>query len=201
MVSFSSMVCRGFVISAATLWFLACSSGGSGSAEGNEEEVRKKRDAGADVTNDVKTTDSAADATTDGNSSREVFHYRYGNQINGSELVIHADGRVDHGERTCCPPHTDAVTDKNLSEEELRALRADIDAAALGKITTQSAEGGEGSRFGSVTAETANGIPVVVWKRESVNSALSALVTTNDSAAANRLIAWGSARATQKIVP
>lgn len=63
-------------------------------------------------------------------------HYFWANQINQSRLRIFDDGRIEHGEGTCCPPETTPV-EHSLLDEAARASLSDAIAAvaAAGQTT------------------------------------------------------------------
>ncbi len=91
-----------------------------------------------------------------------LVKYRYGNQIYGSELQIFDDGSVAHGERTCCPPHTDNIPETNLSTTKVIELKDWIQGAALGNIVSTSGhQTAEGSESGRLTAGQ-NGVEILV---------------------------------------
>jgi hypothetical protein len=80
-----------------------------------------------------------------------LLTYRYGNQITGSELTVHDDGRVEHIERTCCPPTSTPVTEADLDGTALAMLRAQIAAvAAAGTATTDGHPTSAGSSNGEL---------------------------------------------------
>jgi hypothetical protein len=85
-------------------------------------------------------------------STNVLIDYSYGNQIAGSTLQILADGSVIHGERTCCPPHTD-MNEETLDSATLTALQEWIADAASGTVlTTQGHPTALGSSSGTLLA-------------------------------------------------
>jgi hypothetical protein len=78
-----------------------------------------------------------------------LVHYQYGNQIMGSTLDILSDGTMQHEERSCCPPHSDQITETKLSAEELKQLKGWIRAvAAASETVSQGAPTALGSDSG-----------------------------------------------------
>jgi len=133
------------------------------------------------------TTKIAADVDAevmDCGASGPIVEYRFGNQIFGSEVSIQADGVIDHGERTCCPPHTDTVTEKKLSAAKLEQLLAAIDAAS--HADTKVTEGGpttEGSQSGILEVHTAAGDKIVIHDIERTTTVDSVEYNTAPEAA------------------
>ena len=87
----------------------------------------------------------------------KLVDYRFGNQIKGSTLTIFSDGQIVHTERTCCPPRTDDLIEKNLNIEELKNLILFVEKATLaGQSTYRAGQSGNGSSAGTLTAFRAN---------------------------------------------
>lgn len=92
-----------------------------------------------------------------------IIDYSYGNQIFGSTLKIYDDGSIEHGERTCCPPHTDRVPESDLNPGKLADLKDWIREAAVGIVISPAGRAtAEGSESGSLTAFQSGGAEVTV---------------------------------------
>jgi hypothetical protein len=119
-----------------------------------------------------------------------LVEFTNGNQIYGSKLTIFSDGSVTHGERSCCPPHTDPVPEANLSTAQLSDLETLIAQASTGKLLVQAGSAtADGSLSGSLLAYS-GGNPVIVFEVDRnpvVQPGRLNKVTSNQSSAANAI--------------
>ncbi|MCA9672563.1 MAG: hypothetical protein KC503_43510 [Myxococcales bacterium] len=145
-----------FVVLSLLLLAAAC---GDTSSPGTDSSIADSGSA------DQTVSDSGApdSSTPDGTKTDVLVHYSFGNQIEGSELTIFVDGRIEHGERSCCPPKTEPQLQPSLGAAELSDLSAKVAAAAL--VASKSTTGSPtalGSNAGELIAYTADGTRLVL---------------------------------------
>jgi hypothetical protein len=119
-----------------------------------------------------------------------LVKFTNGNQIYGSNLTIFSDGSITHGERTCCPPHTNPVPEPKLSTAQLSDLETLISQASTGQLLVQSGSAtADGSLSGSLLAYS-DGNPVIIYEVDRnavVQPGSLNKVTSNQSSAATTL--------------
>src|ERR1019366_7277095 len=99
--------------------------------------------------------------TTKADTSLPILEYEYGNQIEGSYLIILENGVVKHRERSCCPPHYDVLAERTLTEAERTKLKASIDSAEkAGKDEMQGHPTSLGSPSGFLVVHAPSGTAV-----------------------------------------
>lgn len=64
--------------------------------------------------------------------------YRYGNQVETSELRIFVDGSIYHNEQTCCPPVDNGVAEVSLAPGDLMTLQANALAILAADVTEEN---------------------------------------------------------------
>jgi hypothetical protein len=95
-----------------------------------------------------------------------LIQYSNGNQIFGSSLTIYSDGSISHGERSCCPPHNDSVSERALTRIQLTQLEGWIKSSNQGKINVRSGTSTtDGSESGYLVTFS-NGTSTVIHKVE-----------------------------------
>jgi hypothetical protein len=96
----------------------------------------------------------------------ELVSFTSGNQIHGSVVTIFSDGTVEHGERTCCPPRVETVTEERLTAVQLSHLESLIRASAPTPLLIKD---GSPTTFGSQSGELLaylNGKPLIIFQVE-----------------------------------
>jgi len=113
-----------------------------------------------------------------------LLDFSNGNQIFGSYLTVYDDGVLLHKERSCCPPHTDAIQEVRFSRAQLSHLQGLIRAASSsnvrirdGNLTTDGSQSGELIAF-------YNNAKLVIYKVERSSIGTPDKVTYNTSPAA-----------------